>query len=58
MGMFNEQVAGQLAGNFFPKVYNVSLDFTPQHEYDLGWKKDGDPIDPKFRTKFPYDGGS
>jgi hypothetical protein len=58
MGMFNEQVRDQLAGNFFPKVYNVSLDFTPQHEYDLGWKKDGDPIDPKFRTKFPYDGGS
>ena len=51
MGMFNEN------SMFFPKVYNVSLDFTPQHEYDLGYKHDGTVIDDKF-TKFPYDGGS
>ena len=53
MGMFNE------SGNLYPKVYNVSLDFTPQHEFDLGYKVEGTttkPIDEKF-TKFPYDGG-
>tara|TARA_R110000772_G_scaffold77050_2_gene165982 strand:+ start:591 stop:1220 length:630 start_codon:yes stop_codon:yes gene_type:complete len=50
MGMFNEN------SMFFPKVYNVSLDFTPQHEYDLGLGDDGMPIDPKF-ISFPYDGG-
>jgi len=50
MGMFNEN------SMFFPKVYNVSLDFTPQHEYDLGLKSDGTPIDPKFAS-FPYTGG-
>lgn len=55
MGMFNEVKEGE--GKFFPKVYNVSLDFTPQHEYDLGFNTDGLPIDDKF-TKFPYDGGS
>lgn len=52
MGMFNA------AQQLFPKVYNVSLDFTPQHEYDLGWNSTGNnPVDPKF-TKFPYDGGT
>lgn len=54
MGMFNEN------SMFFPKVYNVSLDFTPQHEYDLGYETGpggSTPIDPRF-TKFPYDGGS
>jgi hypothetical protein len=54
MGMFNEN------SMFFPKVYNVSLDFTPQHEYDLGYKtgpSGSTSIDSKF-TKFPYDGGS
>lgn len=54
MGMFNEK------SMFFPKVYNVSLDFTPQHEYDLGYETGpggSTPIDPRF-TKFPYDGGS
>lgn len=53
MGMFNE------SGNLYPKVYNVSLDFTPQHEFDLGYKIEGTttkPISEKF-TKFPYDGG-
>jgi len=56
MGMFNE--GKEKDGKFFPKVYNVSLDFTPQHEYDLGWNSTGGkPVDDKF-TKFPYDGGS
>ena len=41
----------------YPKVYNVSLDFTPQHEFDLGYQPDGSPIDPKFTTLFPYAGG-
>jgi len=48
MGMFNKN------GKFYPKVYNVSLDFTPQHEFDLGFGPDGRPIDPKF-FKFPYE---
>ena len=53
MGMFNEN------SMLYPKVYNVSIDFTPQHEFDLGYKMDGTTaksIDEKF-TKFPYDGG-
>jgi len=65
MGMFNSDK------KLFPKVYNVTLDFTPQHEFDLGYKteikktknKDGKTtestitkeIDDNF-TKFPYDG--
>ena len=49
MGMFNENSL------LYPKVYNVSLDFTPQHEFDLGYKPDGEPIDSKF-TSFPYAG--
>jgi hypothetical protein len=56
MGMFNE--GKEREGKFFPKVYNVSLDFTPQHEYDLGWNSTGgEPVASTF-TKFPYDGGS
>ena len=53
MGMFNENKF------LYPKVYNVSLDFTPQHEFDLGLNMSGaaaTAIDSKF-TKFPYDGG-
>jgi len=57
MGMFNE--GSQEDGKFFPKVYNVSIDFTPQHEFDLGWNSgDGSAIDTTSFTKFPYDGGS
>jgi len=55
MGMFNENK------KLFPKVYNVSIDFTPQHEFDLGYKVGAKgkhtSIDKKF-TKFPYDGGT
>ena len=51
MGMFNENSL------LFPKVYNASIDFTPQHEFDLGWKHDGTAIDDKNFTKFPYSGG-
>jgi len=49
MGMFTPN-----AGEFFPKVYNATLDFTPQHRRDLAFNKGatGNPI------KFPYDGGS
>tara|TARA_B100000963_G_C22363744_1_gene552801 strand:+ start:59 stop:661 length:603 start_codon:yes stop_codon:yes gene_type:complete len=55
MGMFNESKNGQ--GMLYPKVYNVSLDFTPQHEFDLGYVAGtSSKIDEKF-TKFPYDGG-
>jgi hypothetical protein len=54
MGMFSESKEG--VPMLYPKVYTVSIDFTPQHEFDLGYKKDGEPIDSKF-TSFPYDGG-
>ena len=50
MGMFSQNK------NLFPKVYNVSISFTPQHEFDLGYDADGKPINENF-TKFPYDGG-
>jgi len=51
MGMFNENKF------LYPKVYDVSLEFTPQHEFDLGYDAESNlPIDPKF-SKFPYDGG-
>lgn len=48
MGMFTPG-----AGIFYPKVYNATLDFTPQHRQDLAFNKGagGNP------TKFPYDGG-
>jgi hypothetical protein len=48
MGMFTPSV-----GMFFPKVYNASIDFTPQHKQDLAFNSSagGNP------TKFPYDGG-
>lgn len=50
MGMFNENK------KLYPKVYNASLDFTPQHEYDLGYKSpDGTKINTLF-TSFPYSG--
>ena len=51
MGMFNEDK------QLFPKVYNITLDFTPQHEFDLGYKHDGTPITGSF-TSFPYDGAT
>lgn len=70
MGMFNEGTFDE--AKFYPKVYNISIDFTPQHEFDLGYKTEievnTDPdgiktentvtkvIDKNF-TKFPYDGG-
>jgi len=54
MGMFSESKEG--VPMLYPKVYTVSIDFTPQHEFDLGYKKDGTPIDSRF-TSFPYDGG-
>ena len=52
MGMFT-------SGNkLYPKVYNVTLDFTPQHEFDLGtFAPDNTPLSNEF-SKFPYDGGS
>lgn len=52
MGMFNEK------SKLYPKVYNATIDFTPQHEYDLGFKMSGSTpkaIDGKF-TSFPYGG--
>jgi hypothetical protein len=51
MGMFNE------SQQLFPKVYNVSIDFTPQHEFDLGYDTDGLTLDNKY-ADFPYTGGS
>jgi hypothetical protein len=48
MGMFTPS-----KGKFFPKVYNATIDFTPQHKQDLAFNagQNGNP------TKFPYDGG-
>lgn len=48
MGMFTPN-----PGEFLPKVYNATLDFTPQHRGDLAFdSKDA------AKAKFPYDGGS
>jgi len=48
MGMFTPK-----AGEFLPKVYNATFDFTPQHTQDLAFNKGatGNP------AKFPFDGG-
>ena len=48
MGMFTPN-----AGEFLPKVYSATFDFTPQHTQDLAFNK-GDGGKP---VKFPYDGG-
>jgi len=48
MGMFTDK-----AGEFLPKVHNVSMSFTPQHRGDLGFSKTN-----VGKAKFPYDGGS
>lgn len=48
MGMFTPK-----AGEFLPKVHNVSLSFSPQHRIDLAFDKSG-----AAKAKFPYDGGS
>ena len=47
MGMYTPR-----PGIFLPKVYNASLDFTPQHRGDLAF----DP-NKKSTTKFPFDPG-
>lgn len=52
MGMFNE------SQKFFPKVYNVTIEFTPQHEFDLGYDSSGKALDDKKFPDFPYTGGS
>ena len=51
MGMFTSE------GSLFPKVYNVSIDFTPQHEYDLGVNLEGNPLNNDKFPSFPYSGG-
>lgn len=51
MGMFTD------SKSLFPKVYNVSIDFTPQHEYDLGINLDGSPLNNDKFPSFPYSGG-
>jgi hypothetical protein len=51
MGMFTDNKS------LFPKVYNVSIDFTPQHEYDLGINLDGSPLNSDKFPSFPYSGG-
>jgi len=48
MGMFNPS-----SGVFYPKVHQVSIEFTPQHEYDLGFNDKKGPLNGKFPT-FPY----
>lgn len=48
MGMFTPN-----PGEFLPKVYNATIDFTPQHRKDLAYNRDAG-----VNAKFPYDGGS
>jgi len=48
MGMFTPN-----AGEFLPKVYNATINFTPQHRKDLAYNRDA-----TVNAKFPYDGGS
>ena len=50
MGMFNE------GGNLYPKVFNATIDFTPQHEFDLGFKSTDGSVITKSFTSFPYGG--
>ena len=45
----------ELTGELFPKHFNLSFRFTPQHESPLGW----DAESKQFLTKtFPYSAGS
>ena len=46
MGMFT------IGGNLFPKVYNATLDFTPQHLRNLAFNKNEEVP----RGTFPYGG--
>lgn len=51
MGMFYE------GDKLYPKVYNATIDFTPQHEFDLGFKSsDGTGINTESFASFPYGG--
>ena len=46
MGFFDEK-----SGNLYPKGFDIDLNFTPQHEQELGWKS----ADKNFITdRFPY----
>jgi hypothetical protein len=56
MGMFNE--GSEETAKLFPKVYNATIDFTPQHEFDLGWTSKGVAINTSSFPNFPYDGGT
>ena len=47
MGMFTE------SKKLYPKVYNASITFNPQHKNQLGFTK----TNIKGQAKFPYDGG-
>lgn len=51
MGMFTE--GGESEKKLFPKVYNASLTFNPQHREQLGFT----PPNKTGRANFPYDGG-
>ena len=51
MGMFTE--GGESEKKLFPKVYNASLTFNPQHKKQLGFTKD----QTTGQARFPYDGG-
>lgn len=51
MGMFTE--GGESEKKLFPKVYNASLTFNPQHKKQLGFTKN----QTSGQAKFPYDGG-
>ena len=51
MGMFTEEAGSEK--RLFPKIYNASLTFNPQHRKQLGFTKD----QTAGQAKFPYDGG-
>ena len=43
-------------GDLYPKHYNVSLKFTPQHEEILGWTPDGSFLQESFPYSAPAQG--
>lgn len=54
-GVFGGMYSGEGDGNIFPKILNVSFNFTVIHEHQLGWKK-GDSYYhfADYNDRFPY----
>ena len=52
MGMFiDKAVSGFPYGNMYPKIWDISIDFTPQHQQMIGGTKNN----PEGLPDFPYD---